>query len=58
MSNVIKQLEQIRSAIKFEGPEDEGADEWYTHISVVIDALNKGLITVEEAGDSLGMELK
>lgn len=54
----IKFLKRERASIIFEGEDDEGAAEWYAHLSDVISALEKNKMTLKEASDSLGMTLK
>jgi hypothetical protein len=55
---VIQFLKQQRTRIVFEGEDDEGAAEYYGHMTDVIEDLEDGKMTIEEAGASLGINLK
>lgn len=60
MNNILKVIQFLKNKqaqIVFESEEDDGAAEFYGHISDVIDDLEAGKMTIEEAGDSLGMNL-
>lgn len=54
---VIQFLKQERAQIVFDNEEDEGAAEWYGHLTDVINQLQTGKMTIQQAGDSLGMNL-
>jgi hypothetical protein len=57
LSNVIKRLQAERNSIVFESGEDEGASEWYAHLSDVIEALSNGTMSIKQASESLGVTL-
>lgn len=57
MKKVVEFLKKQRARIVWEGEDDEGASEWYGHLTDVIENLEAGKMTVEEAGTSLGMNL-
>ena len=57
LNKIIQFLKQQRAQIVFEGEDDEGAAEYYGHMTDVIEDLEAGKVTVEEAGASLGMNL-
>jgi len=50
-------LQDELRGIKFDSDEDEGAHEWYSHVSDTIADLAKNKLSVKEAEDSLGMRL-
>jgi ADP-heptose:LPS heptosyltransferase len=54
---VIQYLKQQRAQIVFDSEEDEGAAEWHGHLTDVIEDLEAGKMTIEQAADSLGMNL-
>lgn len=53
----IKKLKAQRDSIVFESYDDEGAGEWYAHLTDVIEQLADGRMTIEQAGNSLGIIL-
>lgn len=56
-SELIKKLESLRSSIRFESDEDEGAGEFYAHVSDVIADVQSGKMNQKAAEDSLGVRL-
>ncbi len=57
VNKIIQFLKQQRARIVFEGEDDEGAIDYYGHMTDVIEDLEAGKMTIEEAGASLGMRL-
>lgn len=52
---VINFLKLERKQIVFESEEDKGAVEYYGHVNDVIEQLEAGSMTIQQASDSLGI---